>query len=1006
MAVPSQSHTAPHWRIQLLGKLIARSNDHVIDRFPTRMTAELLALLAYPPGRRRTREEIIDILWPDADLDAGRDRLSQALAWLRRRLEPGDSDRGSVITSDRYSITLRPESVSTDVNEFLAATAHETTESLLAAREIYHEHLLAEHGAERDVYKEHLLIDYYSDWILAERRHLHEVYVHTLHRLAEMYRQEGHPEQAVEFATRAVAAEPMQEEAHVYLIRLLLAAGKPAEALRQYREMERILEAELDEAPIESTRKLLAQIRAAQPPEAPAPQQRPPIPVPLTRLFGRESEIEAIRKMVEAGKARLISLLGTGGVGKTRLALAAAARIAESITGLVAFVPLADIESAERVPAAILTALQMPRSAGEPSLDQIAGAFSSTPGLLVLDNAEHLITGLAPMVADLLQRAPRLTVLVTTRQHLGIEGEREVSVSPLALPAGESTREELLQSPTVQLFVDRASAVRPGFAVTEQNAEAIAALCDRLEGLPLAIELCAAWAQTLSPAMMLDKLSRRFDLLVSRRIDITPRHRTLRAALEYSFLQLPAQLRRVYAGLSVFRGGWDLEAATAVCLPPGHQDPLEALTSLTELRERSLIVAEEPTDANGEMRYRMLETLREFASEQMRYAERAEYRGLHAGHYLALDEAADAGIAGPEQERHLRRLDHELENLRAALAWSLEAQEAETGLRIGSALGRYWSIRGYLDEGLDWLRRLLESAGPIGEILPGVRAMALSTQGYLAWLRGDYATARTSHAEALRIRTESGDSGGIADSLYYLGITAYRQEHYSEARELLERSLQIATERSDSAGISRVLLNLGNLAYEAQDFDEAARFLAQSLEIEQRLGNRRRIADALNNLGLVAAARGDYASAADQFRRSLEIKRELLDNYGTAVALTNLGGAVRRLGDLSQARSLLTEGLALAYRIGNRHILTFYLFHLAMLAVSDGDLERAAYLLSASVREQQEIGSSFNSPENEEYEATLRRLRSELGAEGFERASAAGAGDSLRSVVGRALGED
>jgi predicted ATPase/Tfp pilus assembly protein PilF len=708
------------------------------------------------------------------------------------------------------------------------------------------------------------------------------------------------------------------------------------------------------------------------------------LPVPLTRFFGRDTEIEFICRMLQPRTSRLVTLIGTGGAGKTRLSLAVSSRLIPDYQGAVAFVALADLGEIKLVPAAIATALNLSESAvaaTDASLMPIVEALSERPFLLVLDNLEHVLTGAASLVRELLDHVPSLTILATTRQRLGIEGEQEIPVSSLPFPELNASAEELLQSASVQLFVDRARLARPDFTLNGVNAAAVARVCARLEGIPLAIELCAAWSQMLTPGQMLEKLDRRFDLLVSRRADITPRHRTLRAALEYSYLQLPTGLQRLFARLSVFRGGWSLEAATAVASDTERKDTdtLAMLAELTELRERSLIVAEEISvgGTGTEMRYRILETLREFAAEQLSYADRSIRRRSHAHYFLALAERMETPIA---------RLEQEQENLRSALAWSLESQEVEIGLGLGGALRRYWSVRGRLAEGYDWLRRLFDLVGEAenaSSISAQLCGRAWNTLGYLAWGQGNYATAYDAHEKALSLFRSSGDQAGVGESLYYLGITRYRQDDYPAAQVFFDESLRIARERNDAAGIARVLLNLGNIAYEEQRYDEADTLFLQSLNLEQDLGNQQRVANALNNLGLTAMARKEYAKAGELFQNALTISRELGDTFSVANFTMNRGAVARLQNERELSWSLLIEGLKVAYEVGNKHILSHYLLQLGFLESAAAKPAHAVFLLASARHVIESLANSQEVSHPEEFEQALAASRAVLGEERF-----------------------
>ncbi|MES2464069.1 MAG: tetratricopeptide repeat protein [Armatimonadota bacterium] len=982
-------------RIDLFGNLRAHRDGSSIDRFPTQKAAALLALLAFYPHRRHSREEVVDILWPDADLSAGRDRLSQALVWLRRQLEPKGVVTGAVLFADRASIGLNPSAISTDVAEF---------ESLIAPNPEFTAPLQRKRWENAvSLYQGDLLPGLYHDWVLTERQRLQDSYLQTLHRLVALYEDSGLVEPALQHARLAVKTEPLREEAHADLMRVLAANGDAAAALRQFQVLKQLLAREFETEPSRSSLALVEQIQRAstnRPSRAARQEASHHLPVPLTRFFGRDAEIERICQLLQPENSRLLTLAGTGGAGKTRLSLAVAARMKEPYHGAVAFVALADLGDVKLIPEAIAAALNLSTSAvaaAGSSLVPLVEALSMRPFLLVLDNLEHVLPGAAPLVRELLDGVPSLTVLATSRQRIGIEGEQEILVASLPLPDLTASPEEVLQSASVQLFVDRARLARPDFVLTEANAAAIARVCARLDGIPLAIELCAAWASMLTPAQMLEKLDRRFDLLVSRRTDITPRHRTLRAALEYSYLQLPTELQRLFARLSVFRGGWSLEAAVAVAGESEYPDLLTMLAEVTELRERSLIVAEELSlgDSGPEMRYRILETLREFASEQLTYADRNARRRAHAEYFLRLAKQGDTPVS---------RLDHEQENLRSVLAWSLESQEIEIGLALGGALRRYWSVRGRLAEGYEWLRRLFDAAAG-SEILvpPAVCAQAWNTLGYLAWGQGNYATAYEAHQQALVVFREIADQEGVEESLYYLGITRYRQDIYPDAQAFFDESLRIARSRNDTGGIARVLLNLGNIAYEEGRFDEADTFFLQSLDLEQSLGNRNRVANGLNNLGLTAMARKEYPKAQDLFERALAISRELADDFGVANFTMNLGGVARLRGEREVSWGHLMGGLKLAFDIGNRHILSHYLLQVGLLEFAAGKPAHCVFALSSARHVIEDLANSDEVSHPEEFKQVMAAACTTLGDARFSELMQAARSAPLGQIVALVL---
>lgn len=517
-------------------------------------------------------------------------------------------------------------------------------------------------------------------------------------------------------------------------------AGQSAAACHQYDDLARRLRGELNAAPAAETWALVQNLppSIARPaviealtirplpsdlPGRPAPTPAPRacgLPLSLTRFFGRVEAVRAVQESLLAPAPRLVTLTGPGGAGKTRLAAEAAPQVGAALGGPVVFVPLAALSEHARLAGAVADALHLPRTSADP-FDQIIEALSPTPALLVLDNMEQLGAGGARFVQALLERVPMLTCLATSRHRLGLEGEHEMPVLPLPTPAHPGTPERLLEFASVQLFADRAQAARPDFQVTRRNAEAVAALCHRLEGIPLALELAAGWSGALTPAQMLARLGRRFDLLVSRRQDASPRHRTLWAAMDWSYRLLPADMQQFFARLSVFRSGWTLEAAGAVCAAP------RALDSLAELRDRSLVTAEE-NEAGG-MRFRLLETLREFGAAQLVDGARGALARGHAAYFSSIAQEAKPHLTGADQARWLDRLEDDHDNLRAALDWHQAPEgDADAGLRLAANLVRFWQVRGHLTEGRAIFAALLARPGADAE----ARAEALDGAGSLA----------------------------------------------------------------------------------------------------------------------------------------------------------------------------------------------------------------------------------------------------------------------------------
>lgn len=990
----------PTWRIDLLAQLRARTDDCEIVRFPTRKTGALLALLAFYP-RPHLREDITGKLWPDAEPRAARNRLNQTLVWLRRRLNAACLPK--TLFSDRQCVELDPAAFTTDVAEF--------EQSLRRARiASAPDQKIQELAKAVSLYEGELLPGCYEDWVFTERQRLQAEFMEALLLLARLYEQTGSFEPALQSLHRAVAVDPLSEEAHRRLIRLLARSGQPSAALRRFHELKSHLKRELDAQPSPATLALVQQIRERTAIALSGAHRPvfPPLPTSLTRFFGREAEIEHICEIVRNRGARIVTLIGMGGAGKTRLALEAGSRLRDAFQGAVTFVPLADVADADQIVPSIAGVLQLGQSVSISPMDRLVQALSGRECLLILDNLESLFPDALPLLHTLLTRLPQLCILVTSQHRIGIDGEHELPITPLDLPDRQATPEALLRTASAQLFADRAQMVQPRFEITPHNSHAVARICERLEGVPLAIELCAAWAKTLTPAQMLAKLDDRFQLLVSRRTDRPLRHRSIRAAVETSCHRLSRASFSFFAALSLFRGGWTLEAADAVCGEVGAASDVGTAGILAELAEHSLIVAE---DASGEMRYRMLETLRDFGMESLKEPLRGQARRRHVRWFVDLAEKAEPLLQGPEQALWLERLERDNENLRSALTWAFEMEEIAAGLRLAGALCKYWHTRSYLREGQAWLERLLaahrrcEETGT-SEAIAGqaVLAKAWSALGYLIWYQGDYSAARRAHERALALRRAGSDQAGIAESLYHLGITCYRQSELPAARVFLEESLRISETLRDQAGISRALLNLGNLAQVEARSGEAQDFYMKSLRIEQALGNRQRTANALNNLGLGAAEGRNFAQAHRFFEEALALWKDVGDHCGMACALSNLGGIARRQKHFEDSETALKQALPLAHEAGDRYGLVHIVIEFAFLAAARDQPERCVFLFAAAATLSETNGGPFVLTGDEEYIAATGDVRAVLGEAVYEALWSEGREASLEYVVAVCLG--
>jgi predicted ATPase/DNA-binding SARP family transcriptional activator/Tfp pilus assembly protein PilF len=837
-------------------------------------------------------------------------------------------------------------------------------------------------------------------WVLKKRDRLDDAFQGALHGLVRLHRLARNYPEALDCAHRLLEQNPLHEAAHRELIHIYFALGQPIKGEEQYAELVRLL-AEEQLEPSAATRLRIGKLRdgwsgvpgvsggpsreqsaGEAPPSAagspPAPISPPAVvprdhlPVPLTRFFGREEEIAQLSEMLQPrserrqrgvaderrppsgqGFGQLLSVTGPGGYGKTRLAVEVAKRVREAYPGGAFFVPLADLSDWRLIPNAVLDAMQVPADPLREPLAQAVDALSGPPALLIFDNMEHLVAGGAAVVQALLERSPSLACLVTSRHRLFLPVEQEYPLDPLPTSVGEGVGEEvpgkavsqeaerfagLADLACVQLFEDRARAVQSRFRLSRQNLPAVVRLCRQLEGSPLAIELAAAQSRILSPTQIGEQICRSLAVLVDRRASPESRHRSLMATIAWSFRLLPAELQRFFAQLSVFRGGWSLEAAEAVCEAP------YAVAYLSQLSAHSLLLLE---DGAPSMRYQLAETLREFAAEQLTPRDAAPLARRHAEFFLALAEEARPHLSGPEQGVWLERLTREQSNLRVALDGLSETGTAELGLRLAAALTRFWYMRGHLAEGRESLERLLNLEGAAR--YPSSRADALNGVGTLAYNQGDYATARQRVEESLAIHRALGDRPSIANALNDLGLIMEAQAEYATARGLFEESRGLHSNLGNLHGVAQTELNLGLIARSQGDLGGAREHFAAGLAIQRQIGNSHGVALALGNLGLLALEEGEYERARAELSEALAMEQEMNDRQGMAFSLLNLGLVAQQQGDLDAARDFYTKSLAIRREVGDKQGVALSFHNLAEIAQLQGEYDEARSLYAESL---------------------------------------------------------
>jgi predicted ATPase/class 3 adenylate cyclase len=730
------------------------------------------------------------------------------------------------------------------------------------------------------------------------------------------------------------------------------------------------------------------------------------LPQQPTDLIGRDDDVAALRTILADEGTRLLTLTGPGGVGKTRLALAAAAESLETFPDGVFLVALAGVEEAALLLPEIAAVLGVREGGGLTLEESVLAYLGGKRLLLVLDNLEQLrpFDAAAAVVARLLDAAPGLRLLATSRAPLRIRAEHERPVAPLLTPApatgalDEAALAALTANPAVALFIDRAQAARPAWCLTPANAADVAEIARRLDGLPLAIELAAARIRVLTPDDILRRLGDALNLLAARAGDRPDRQQTLRAAIAWSHDLLQFEDQAAFRRLGVFSGGFTLEAAETV-LAEAPDPWIDGLDAVSVLAEQSLLRMED--DPGGDTRYRMLETVRSFALEELAGSgEETELRAAHARWTNAFARGADTHVLGPQSGLWLERYEREHDNFRAAIAWATEHDPSDLGLRVPEAMWRFWMLRGHFAEGRRWLERALAACQ---DAPPRLRALALEGLGSIAWRQGDLAAAARAFEESLAIWRQTGERRAMGGTLTNLGTVVELQGNLDRAEAMQEEALAIAREFNEPLRIATALNNFALVVWNKGDNQRAVALLEESMAIKRKEGNPVGLASTLTNLGMLAAEAGDLERATVYLEETLAIDRELGDPAGIADSLGNLAGLTARAGDRVRAAALDAEALELRRGLGDRLSLAHSFASIAATAAYSGRPEEAARLFGAGERLREEIGAPIPASEQAVYESDLAFTRDALGEAAYERALAEGRGLALDDAIAEAL---
>ena len=951
--------------VRLLGRFQVSYNGKVVS-IASRPAQTLFAYLILNAGTPHRREKLAGLLWPDSLEETARDNLRHAL-WRLRKSLPSTS-KAVYLLADDLSIAFNSTSdYWLDADELKSLSESASTDTLITVLSNYQGELLP---------------GFYEEWVVLEREHLSSIFEHHMARLLSLLQGEKRWLDVLDWGEGWIRLGQKPEPAYRALMLAHAAKGDMSKVAATYERCVKSLR-ELGVEPSDQTRALYESLKVRDEPLEIKPtatlqkeENAPPktnLPVPLTSFVGREREIESVKQLHSS--TRLLTLIGAGGIGKTRLAIQAASELTSSYRDGVWWVELAPLSESALVPQAVAHVLNVRESAAKPLNALLKEFLREKYVLLILDNCEHLISACASLAFDLLSYCANLTILTTSREALNITGETILRVPALSFPGlGDiSQLKNLGEFESIQLFAERAAALQPDLVLTSESAVAVMQICHRLDGIPLALELAAARVKNLPLAEIARRLDDRLDLLTQGSRIAPPRHQTLRATIDWSYALLSEPEQVLLRRLSVFAGGFQLEAAEAVAAGEDLEKS-QALDLLGHLIDKSLVILQKPSPAGGEKpRYGILETIREYAHEKLIEAgEEAQVRRRHLDFFAAFAERAQNGIYSPEQAAWFRRLDQEIDNLRAALdcpgADPVEANRLgsrstlERQFVIIRSLSLFWE-RGFRGEIVETLRKLLQRDAqnePTAE-----KARALDVGGFLLW------------------------------SLNRL----------PEARAYLEESIQIAEKLKDESLLVWPLMYLGWTFWGLGDYERAGESLKRSLEISRSLGENGKgaVAVALAYLGDIPYAQGDLAEARRLYEEALVLLRELQNPSMLTPSLRRLAYVEVREGNFVQAFQLFRECFELNHQLGHEHGMVACLAGFASIHLARGNLERAAILYGCVESLLQGSGSTLLFTDTVAYQRSIQQLHEELDKKALSAAWAKGGQMTLEQATGLVL---
>lgn len=1030
------------FNLDLFGEFrLERSGETV--RLPTRKTESLLAFLVLHP-QTHTREKLAALFWGDSSDAQARHSLRFALSALRKTLGT------ALLIADRDLVQLNPRfPLQVDVNEFMDIV--ETIRGTVAN----HAELLSLHSyaTRLDEYRGELLEGWYDDWILPEREYYRQLYLDTLMQLTQFYRSASEYALAVEAAQRILQNDPANERAHQHLMFCYIAQGNRHAALMQYGQCVVALRESLAVTPTTETSLLYEWIKQARSEARSTAAQITNLPFPLSSFIGRTREISKLKELVD--HTRLLTLTGAGGSGKTRLAIQVATDLIDKFSDGVWWVNLAPLTDEALVPEAMGQALGVSESPSQSLTEVLNNFLREKQLLLILDNCEHLITACAQIINELLTRCANLKILATSREALRVTGESIFQVPTLSLPEVQrlSLTDLLMQYEGIRLFVERARAVKPDFALTDQNATEVAQICQRLDGIPLAIELAAARTNMLSIGQIATRLDDRFNLLTNGSRTAMPRQRTLRAAIDWSYELLTEAEQILFRRLSVFAGGFTLDSMQTICADENLASQI-TLDQLERLIDQSLVLVETPDDG---VRYRMLETLRQYAHERLLESNEIEpVRTRHSQYYVHFAEEIEPKLRGPEQVHWLDLLEKEQDNFRAVFGYASGKERVEQGLRLAVALRAFWELRAHRTEGRLYVETLLQSPEAAPRTI--LRSNALWTASMMNSYLGDGAAEREYREEMVAVARLHGLAGRRE---LIIGLAGLGQQvafdDPERAQALHDEGQRVAEELGDEWTLAfflrssgRRLLNLNDLPRAIQKLQTATelfqkvgdRWLAATTvywiaranflqgnpglargQVEQNLiflgeaGYRFELFQNLNLLGEIARLEVDFERASHHHSEALSIARDMGYKIQMQIAMVNLGFDVLELGDAERAKTLFTDALKVLNESLPQGrdtlelaILIVCLRGFACLAAQQGQPRRSAQLFGSTEHLLSPLGESrttsmTNPADDAAYERGVAYARAKLDEATFNAAWGEGRALTLQQTVDYALDE-